>query len=296
MSYLRIRLEGTLKTTSPTHIGTGETRPVDRVKKNGENDAPESTDISMIARDCKNLPYLPGSAIRGVVRNYLLQIFRSLPGNIAREKDFEPVLADAKAANKNQDIVFKEQYDEASLLVKVFGTSIWAGKIEFWDAQATGRINGSCFKDKEWDDKRQCYLVRSVAIDPVTGSAEAHKLYTFEVAPAGLSYKVNIVGQKLEDAELGMLLFALNGFNSDIYPLTIGAMSGRGFGQMTFTLDKFYVLENTQEALEKWVKQANEHDHAGYHGLKEMSDTERNKLIGTFKLAFSEAIKKEVVS
>ncbi|NTW63343.1 MAG: hypothetical protein HGA46_04480 [Chlorobiaceae bacterium] len=296
MSYLRIRLEGTLKATSPTHIGTGETRSVDRTKKNGEDFAPESTDISMIARDCKNLPYLPGSAIRGVIRNYLLQILRSLPGNIARDEDYEKVLADAKAGEKKQDVIYQEQYEKASLLEKLFGTPLWAGKVEFWNASATGEIDGGCFKDKDWDQVRQCYLIRSVAIDPVTGAAEAHKLYTFEVAPAELSYKVNIVGQKLEDAELGMLLFALNGFNSGIYPLTIGAMSGRGFGQMTFTLDKLYVLENTQEALEEWVKQANEHDHAGYHALKEMSDTERNELIGTFKLAFSEAIKKEVVS
>jgi CRISPR type III-B/RAMP module RAMP protein Cmr6 len=292
MSYLRIRLEGTLTATSPTHIGTGETRPVDRVKKNGENVTPESTDISMIARNCLGLPYLPGSAIRGVVRNYLLQIFRSLPGNIAREKDFEPVLADAKAANKNQDVLFKEQYDEASLLEKVFGTPLWAGKIECWDAAATGKIDGSCFRDKEWDDERQCYLVRSVAIDPVTGAAEAHKLYTFEVAPAGLSYNVNIVGQKLDDAELGMLLFALNGFNSQIYPLTIGAMSGRGFGQMKYKLDKLYVLDDSPEAVKEWAVQASEHDHAGYCGLPEKS-ADMQALIDTFKQQFVNAIQQE---
>jgi CRISPR/Cas system CSM-associated protein Csm3 (group 7 of RAMP superfamily) len=293
MSYLRIRLEGTLTATSPTHIGTGETRPVDRKGKNGDKDAaPESTDISMIARDCSGLPYVPGSAIRGVVRNYLLQIFRSLPGNFAREKDFEPVLADAKAANKNQDVLFKEQYDEASLLEKVFGTPLWAGNIECWDASATGKIDGSRFKDKEWDDGRQCYLIRSVAIDPVTGAAEAHKLYTFEVAPAGLSYNVNIVGQKLDEKELGMLLFALNGFNSGIYPLTIGAMSGRGFGRMSFTLDKLYVLDDSPEAVQAWAVQASEHDHAGYCGLPEKS-ADMQALIDTFKQQFANAIQQE---
>jgi CRISPR/Cas system CSM-associated protein Csm3 (group 7 of RAMP superfamily) len=296
MSYLRIRLEGTLKATSPTHIGTGETRPVDRAKKNSEDVAPESTEISMIARDCSGLPYLTGSAIRGVVRNYLLQLFRSLPGKIAREEDdsyYADVLAKAKARGKTQDDVYCEECSKASLLEKLFGTPLWAGKIEFWDASATSRIDGSCFKDKEWDDDRQCYLVHSVAIDPVTGAAEAHKLYTFEVAPAGLSYKVNIVGQGLDEQELGMLLFGLNGFNSSIYPLTIGAMSGRGFGQMTFKIDKLYVLEDNEDAIKGWADQANLHDHAGYHGLTEMSDTERGGLIDKFKQAFSEAIHQE---
>ncbi len=292
MSYLRIRLEGTLKAISPTHIGTGENRQVDRVKKNGEDDAPE---ISMIARNYLGLPYLPGSAIRGVVRNHLLQIFRSLPGKIAKEEDdsyYPDVLAIANAGGKTQNELYENEYNKASLLEKVFGTPLWAGKIEFWDASATGKIDGRRFEDKDWDDNRQCYLVRSVAIDPVTGAAEAHKFYTFEVAPAELSYKVNIAGQKLDDTELGMLLFALNGFNSGIYPLTIGAMSGRGFGQMRFTLDKLYVLEDTPEAVQEWAVQANQNDHAGYCGLPEKS-ADMQALIDSFKKRFANAIKQE---
>ncbi|NTW72717.1 MAG: hypothetical protein HGA49_10830, partial [Eubacteriaceae bacterium] len=201
-------------------------------------------------------------------------------------------LATAKAEGKNQDVLFREECLKASLLEKVFGTPLWAGKVEFWDAPATGKIEGSHFKDKEWDDDRQCYLVRSVAIDPVTGAAEAHKLYTFEVTPAGLSYQVNIVGQCVDNTELGMLLFALNGFNSTIYPLTIGAMSGRGFGQMSFKLDKLYVLDDSPEAVKAWAVQANEGYHAGYYGLPEKR-SDKESLINTFKQAFSEAIQQE---
>lgn len=295
MSYFRIRLEGTLTATSPTHIGTGETRPVDRKKKIDDDVSQESTDISMIARNSSALPYLPGSAIRGVVRNYLLQIFRSLSGKIAKEENdsyYSDVLAKAKAKMKTQDELYEDEYNKASLLEKVFGTPLWAGKVEFWDASATGKIDGSCFKDKEWDDDRQCYLVRSVAIDPVTGAAEAHKLYTFEVAPAELSYQVNIVGQCVDDEELGMLLFALNGFNSGIYPLTIGAMSGRGFGQMTFTLDKLYVLDDSPEAVKEWAVQASQQDHAGYCGLPEKS-ADMQALIDTFKQRFVNVLQQE---
>jgi len=296
MSYLRIRLEGTLTASSPTHIGTGETRPVQRKKSDDENAEPESTEISMIARDCSNKPYLPGSALRGVLRHYLLQIFRSLPGNIAPlDDDFEQKITAEKELNPDitQDVIYDKLYKSASLLEKVFGTALWAGKIEFWDASATGgRFDGSCFKDKEWDDERKCYLVRSVAIDPVTGAAEAHKLYTFEVAPAGLSYKVNIVGQGLDEQELGMLLFGLNGFNSIIYPLTIGAMSGRGFGQMRFKLDKLYVLDDSPEAVQAWAVQTSEHDHAGYCGLPEKS-ADMQALIDSFKKRFTNAIKQE---
>jgi CRISPR type III-B/RAMP module RAMP protein Cmr6 len=296
MKYLRIRLQGTMSAKSPIHIGTGETRPVKRATKNGEEEAQESTEISMIARDCSGLPYLPGSSLRGVTRNYLLQIFKSLPGNIANDSDdsyYENVLADAKARDIKQDDIYTDEYNKASLLDKVFGAPLWAGKIEFWDAPATGKIDGKCFMDKDWDQDRQCYLVRSVAIDPITGAAEAHKLYTFEVAPAGLSYRLNIVGQNLDDIELGLLLFSLNGFNSNIYPLTIGAMSGRGFGQMEFKLENLYVLEDSVDAVRKWAAQASLQDHAGYYGLQENS-LDMNSLIAVFKRRFAESIQQEV--
>lgn len=62
---------------------------------------------------------------------------------------------------------------------------------------------------------------------------------------------------------------------------------------MTFKIDKLYVLEDTEDAIKEWADQANLHDHAGYHGLMEMSNTERGELIDKFKQAFSEAIHQE---
>ncbi len=279
MIFNRYRIEGELVAQSPTHVGTGETRPVDRKKKSDSAGEQESTDITMIARDCTGLPYLPGSSLRGVVRNYLLQVFRHLNPVIAYEENYE----EKRFRDKTQDQIVDEMLPVASLLEKVFGTPFWAGKVEFWDAPASNRISGARFVDKEWDDERQCYLVRSVAIDPITGTAESHKLYTFEVAPAGIRYNVNIVGQNLEPEELGFLLFGLSGFNSEIYPLTIGAMSGRGFGQMKFEVKKIYAL--TQEGLSDWVKEASTHDHAGYSALKCLEEPLEN-IIQPFRERF----------
>jgi CRISPR-associated protein Csm3 len=279
MIFNRYRIECELVAQSPTHVGTGETRPVARPKKSDNAGDQESTDITMIARDCTGLPYLPGSSLRGVVRNYLLQIFRHLNPEIAHEENYEG----KKFKEKTQVQIIDEMLPAATLLEKVFGTPFWAGKVEFWDAPALNRIYGAHFVDKEWDDERRCYLVRSVAIDPITGTAENHKLYTFEVAPAGIRYQVNIVGQNLEPEELGFLLFGLSGFNSEIYPLTIGAMAGRGFGQMRFEVKNIYAL--TQEGLSDWVKEAATHDHAGYSALKCLEEPLEN-IIKPFKERF----------
>lgn len=279
MIFNRYRIECELVAQSPTHVGTGATRPVARPKKSDNASDQESTDITMIARDCTGLPYLPGSSLRGVVRNYLLQIFRHLNPEIAHEENYE----DKKFKDKTQDQIVDEMLPAATLLEKVFGTPFWAGKVEFWDAPASNRISGVHFVDKEWDDERQCYLVRSVAIDPITGTAENHKLYTFEVAPAGLRYNANIVGQNLEPEELGLLLFGLSGFNSNIYPLSIGGMSGRGFGQMRFEVKNIYAL--TSGGLAEWAKDAINHDHAGYSALKRI-DEPIEKIIKPFKDSF----------
>ncbi|NTW88862.1 MAG: hypothetical protein HGB26_07015 [Desulfobulbaceae bacterium] len=279
MTFNRYRIEGELVALSPTHVGTGETRPVARPKKSDNAGDQESTDITMIARDCTGLPYLPGSSLRGVVRNYLLQIFRHVNPDIADVENYEG----QRFKDKTQDQIVSDILPTASLLEKVFGTPFWAGKVEFWDAPASNRISGNHFVEKEWDDERQCYLVRSVAIDPITGTAENHKLYTFEVAPAGIRYQLNIVGQNLEPEELGFLLFGLSGFNSKIYPLTIGAMSGRGFGQMTFEIKKVYAL--TEDGLSDWVKAAATNDHAGYSALKCLEEPVEN-IIKPFKEKF----------
>ena len=281
----RYRIEGELIARTPTHIGTGETRKeTSRNTKSGSENQDDSPEISEIARDFSGRPYVPGSALRGVVRNYLLQIFRSFEGNIAANPDFEK----CKEKYDTQKKQVEYMSTDASLLEQLFGTPFSESKIEFWDAPAINKINGSEFVRRGWDDDRQCYVIQSVAIDPITGTAETHKLYSFEVAPKGLRYEVNIVGQNLTDIELGFVIFGLYGFNSPVYPLTIGAMSGRGFGQMSFDLKKIYEIRDGD--LENWAKDALLKDHAGYSALPLSKN--KDELIKSFKDAFYEKIKR----
>lgn len=59
-------LTGELETLSPLHIGSGGTRLIDSVKgKGGKNDGPE---VAAIVRDACDAPYLPGTAVKGLLR------------------------------------------------------------------------------------------------------------------------------------------------------------------------------------------------------------------------------------
>lgn len=284
----RIRIEGTLQAVSPTHIGTGETREEERKGKDGKK---EKTDVAMIALDANEYPYLPGSALKGVVRNYILQLLRGLYPRIAWEHDYQS--SEFRDMKQNDQIEFMKS--EASMLEQVFGTPFAEGKVEFWDAPAANKVTTpepQLWKTKGWNDARQCYLVNSVAIDPTTGASEKHKLYSFEVTPAGLEYQVNIVGQNLSDEELGLLFFGLEGFNSKIVSLTIGAMSARGFGRMTLKPEK-KIYRVIKEQLPMWIESVLlPSESAGFAALQEISNPEAVALIQSCKEKFVDIIKR----
>jgi CRISPR/Cas system CSM-associated protein Csm3 (group 7 of RAMP superfamily) len=143
---------------------------------------------------------------------------------------------------------------------------------------------------KGWNEDYQSYVVQSVAIDPITGAAEKHKLYSFDVVPQGVVYQVNIVGQNLSDDELGLLLFGMEGFNSKIVPLTIGAMSARGFGRMAFKPEKIHRI--TKDDLPAWIESSLMRcDSAGYEALPEITGL-ADTMIQSFKKKFLDTIKR----
>lgn len=288
MSYLkgdtfinRYRLTGELTAISPIHIGSGEAIPDESIL----NEKKEPVEVSLITTDYNKKPYIPGSALRGVMRHYLRHIFVGLGNNkLAQDQDFE---AD-KFKNVEQGKQIEYMRTEASMLELLFGTPFAEGKIEIWDSTLLNPIMNNQFtKEQGWNPERQTFTVKSVAIDPVTGTALPHKLYTFEVTPPGFKYELNIVGQNLSNEEIGMLLFGLDAFNSDIFPLTIGAMAGRGFGRMKFSLKKIYQL--TLKELPAWITNANNNGHAGYESLPEVTN-KKAEFIQQFKAAFLQKV------
>jgi CRISPR/Cas system CSM-associated protein Csm3 (group 7 of RAMP superfamily) len=276
----RYRLVGVLESLTPLHIGSGLVREEPSSTPGEHGDSPGTVQVSEICVDYSNKPIIPGSAIRGNIRHYLLHVFHPISSSIAKE--FEEL----EDIDQGQQIQYMRT--QASMLELLLGTPFAEGKVEFWDAPLINRTiqMPPGYERAGWNPDRCTYVVKSVAIDPITGTAAARKLYTFEVAPAGLKYELNVVGQNLDAEELGLLLFALEAINSEIYPLTFGAMSGRGFGRMKFSAKAIYKLG--KEDLNDWIKQSVEKSHAGYYALKEIKDYQ--KLINGFKNAFSKLV------
>lgn len=277
----RYRITGTLTTIAPLHIGTGESRPMPRA----EGDAVE---VSTIITDHRGKPLIPGSTLRGVLRNWLLNVLEGVGAQWAVDRDYSELLKVDQAKQIQQ---VRNTFSHLELL---FGTPLNAGKVEVWDATCcTGDIQAMGDALLGWDSRRLTYVDTSVAIDPARGTAKEKLLYKADVVPPGVTFELNLVAQNLSDEELGLVLLALEGFNSQIYPIQVGARGGRGYGRLRFKMDAVYRLES--DGLKKWLKDTlQEADTgtapAGYFGLPKLSDADQEQKMRAVKAQLANAI------
>lgn len=264
----RYRIEGTITTTSPLHISSGQ---------EGEYEGEHT--CSEVVYDHRCLPYIPGSTLRGNLRSWLVSVLKSI--NASCVDDHETVL---QANDQRKNIQFLET--QSSTMARLFGTSANESKLEVWDAFCITEIEAEENEKYQdlmyWEQEKLTYIQHSVAIDPTTGTAIDKKLYSFELVPPGIKFQVNILGQNISAIEMGMLLFALEGFNSKIFAVTLGGMNNRGFGHFSWKLDNLYYLG--QDNVKDWVKK--ECMNAGYENLEKQSVQDTENFISTFKEQF----------
>ena len=291
----RYRLEGKLTTTSPFHLGSGFA--VERKGLNKPN-TEKPIQISAITTDHLGHPVIPGSSLKGALRGYLLNVLSTI--NSDQQKENAEVLAndhdydasDLKEKKQKDQIVFMRE--SASFLERLFGTPFAEGKIEVWDGEfiyVKPPIDDSIRNAEAppyWHPERFTYVDQSVAINPETNTAINKNLYSFEIVPPGVTFAINICGQNLGEIEIGMLIFGLEAFNSEIWPLTLGAMGGRGFGRFSFELTDLYCLKRNN--ISDWIKAAIQNRHSGYFSLKRLDESEKKKSIECFRKAFLKGV------
>jgi CRISPR/Cas system CSM-associated protein Csm3 (group 7 of RAMP superfamily) len=283
----RYRITGKLKTLSPLHIGTGvedDNFPFsDSEKKKYTEKMGKVPSVSTIMRDHRGKPLLPGSSLRGVIRHWLLHILGGFNAEWADTRDYQKDWEDL-----DQDAVITKIQAEFSWLELLFGTPLHAGKLEVWDATCLTPSLSISDPLLNWNEDRLTYVDTSVAIDPTRGTALNKLLYKTEIVPPGVEFDLNLAGQNLSDIELGMVLLALQGFNSEIYPIRIGARGGRGYGRVQFIPGPIYRLdkENLGQWLTDTLNQYGSGDkgaNAGYYNLPKLSAENQANLIQRVK-------------
>jgi len=98
-------------------------------------------ETSMTLHHIYGIPYIPGSAIKGVTRHWAVLKFAeemSKSENIKFEKAIEKV---SKALENGEKMDLKVEDLEFNQLIEIFGTQKQEGKVIFFDAYPVGEIN-----------------------------------------------------------------------------------------------------------------------------------------------------------
>jgi len=208
-SIVRRRVTGTLTTESPLHIGDGDRGHVSKRecgKKFLEGADPE---YSTVATDFSGRPVIPGTSIKG------------------------SLLAWAVAHG----------FPDA-LVKAVFGTMEGGGIVTFHDARLQDCVKPVGPEYRLWSDKRSTALSPQVAINPRTRSADEHLLYYVEYVPAGATFEISCTMQGASDAQLGLVLDALeNAFASRERPARLGGDVSNGWGKMRWKFGELLEMD-----------------------------------------------------
>ncbi|MBS7612358.1 CRISPR-associated RAMP protein [Candidatus Bathyarchaeota archaeon] len=248
--------KGYIVNTEPLRIGSGREPPFGSL-----------VDLAVIRisiRD-REVPYIPGSSLKGV--------FRSHTGNIVKSHGLEACSGLARGScidvkevreegvalrdlierymreNRSEEAM-KIFFKNACLVCKIFGSSSYRGKVTFSDSYPLDE-NGNILPFK--------FGTRTgIAIDRRTGAVSRGALYTVEYVEPGCKFKFDIRADNLPNYALGLLSTLIKMVNSG--EIKIGGFTSRGFGQVRiedleiYSKDSFKVAQGkVMHSLEEGV-------------------------------------------
>ena len=226
----RLTLGGAVETVTAIRIGAGRST------------SPVSADLPVV-RDASNLPYIPGSSFKGVLRSYIESILRGFTSdktvvcNPTAEaescitvQNMNSLREDRRKRKWGDGRFSKEILDRTCWVCQLFGSSWYASKLQVRDLPV---------KSDLWFDQYQ--QRDGVAIDRDTETASDGKLYDYEVVPASVLFDFHAVVDNAEDWQLGMLFLGLSALKNG--ELTIGGGSSRGLGLINLSLDSEYYID-----------------------------------------------------
>ena len=256
-----MRISGKILVVSPLHIGAGQ-----------QGTTLSTVDNYVITRrmpDGTELPYIPGSSLKGAVRSTVEMILRGMPG--ARVCDViakgracihQTIKDDSGKEVKVEEKIKKllesgdpekiEEFLRSHLCeaCKIFGNTSYASRAYFMDATPS----------KDRDGKYIVYrgLRTGVAISREKGKVETGKLFTTEYVEPSSMFDFQILLDGLEDYQVGLILTALDWVNQGI--VMLGGLKSRGMGRVKFIVEEppEGEVKRYMEAFRRWMEQ-----HAG---------------------------------
>ena len=238
----RWRIEGSLVTLTPLHIGSGaSTSHPDLLV------AEEGVEINGHIVDHAGRACIFGSTLKGCVRSWLEDVCKDTPDHEAR-----------------RDHLLGQGPKEKKALQPAEGES--AQPAESVDDQAVPRGGAAEFHDAlltmcrteptplpYWRPDRQTWIETSTSIDRATRTAAPNHLIHNECVPAGVGFDVVITGC-FQEEDMRWLLATLDGFNYSRRPILLGADTRSGKGRLRWELGGVFTM--ARKDVRSWLNRA----------------------------------------
>lgn len=224
--YQRASISLPLETLSPLHIGDGgvqqfSARNEDRSREAPLSDearkaSPPSSEYTTVSRDYQGHPYLPGSSLRGCLRQLASE---RCPAHVAAW--FGPPTGDS---------------------------TLHQGAVTVFDAMRTfSPARGSLANAVDGTG-----IVHAVSIDSISGAAMDNHLFSEEFVATGSRFLLRIELGPCNQADLNALLSVLLAVDTE-GDARLGAGRSHGFGKLRACINELQVKEISADAIKLWL-------------------------------------------
>lgn len=200
-----------------------------------------------VCLDSTGRPYLPASTLRGFLRGI------------------------AEYAGKNE------------LIIKLFGDQQQSGALRCYDAYL---LDPPAALDwPYWSAQRSTAVQHGVALDPITGTVAAHKLFRHEYVPPGSEFSLELEADNLLASDLSQVLGLLACWDGKA-AAAIGKGISKGQGLLEWQLNELQVLDHA--ALLNWLRSDKSLENY-FRGInkKKLPRAARYKALSLKKVSFS---------
>ncbi|SDH79629.1 RAMP superfamily CRISPR-associated protein [Roseospirillum parvum] len=248
----RWRIEGTLTTDTPLHLGTGGVESWKELKGREKGEEAKPPKVKAVVVDATGRPCLTPSGLKGAMQAWARA---HLPDCLWGAED-------EKAPLKARDTLFGAAADPNGEAV---GSRLefLGGRLEFHYAPMEEPTDRAKSPVKLRNTHRNSQVDTGVRIDRASGAALDRHLFFKEVVDPGATFKVTLDLDVPPDAKDGgrdlvtLALALLEGFNpgtgDEVPRLALGAMTGRGHGRFTWARSALKRLSD--DDLAEWIGQ-----------------------------------------
>lgn len=224
----------TFKLFDKRYIFTGYIKTETAIHIGGAEDVFEPNSIdNVVLKNKNNMPYIPGSSLKGVLRSYLERVLKAREENVCmipdlcsekynkkddRDKKWKEIQEKYKYNDKEKQKRLSEaMYSEVCCICHLFGSGINAAKLLVRDAKVV-------------EDSFAGFEYRTgVSIDRDKNKARKGALYQIEVVPGDTSFEFKMVLENPDEKDIRNTAFLIKSMENG--NIQIGGMTSRGLGE-----------------------------------------------------------------